>query len=79
MVVDTVDAMLSNRPYRAALGPRQVSEELRRFAGRQFDPQIVAKFVELGMIERAARRAEMDRTPLPLAGVLRRERVGAAY
>ncbi len=67
MVVDTVDAMLSNRPYRAALTPDQVTRELRRFSGRQFDPVVVAKFIELGLVSRASRRAEMDRTPLPLA------------
>jgi HD-GYP domain-containing protein (c-di-GMP phosphodiesterase class II) len=70
MVLDTVDAMLSNRPYRAALTVEEVASELRRFSGRQFDPAVVAKFLEMGMLERAARRAEMDRTPLPLAGVL---------
>ncbi len=78
MVVDTVDAMLSNRPYRAALSTADVTSELRRFSGRQFDPTITAKFIELGLVERAARRAEIDRTPLPLAGVLVRERVSAS-
>lgn len=68
MVVDTVDAMLSNRPYRAALSPDDVIAELRRFSGRQFDPVIVAKFIELGMVERASRKAEADRTPLPVHG-----------
>jgi putative nucleotidyltransferase with HDIG domain len=79
MVVDTVDAMLSNRPYRAALTVGEVATELRRFSGRQFDPAIVARFLETGMLERAARRAEMDRTPLPLAGVTLREGTGASY
>ncbi len=78
MVVDTVDAMLSNRPYRAALSSADVTSELRRFSGRQFDPTIAAKFIELGLVERAARRAEIDRTPLPLVGVLPRERVSAS-
>ena len=66
MVVDTVDAMLSNRPYRAALGDQAVTGELRRFSGRQFDPVIVATFLEKGMVQRAAHRADADRTPLPL-------------
>jgi putative nucleotidyltransferase with HDIG domain len=77
MVVDTVDAMLSNRPYRASLTAEQVTRELRRFAGRQFDPVIASKFIELGMIQRAARRAEMDRTPLPLANRSVRKRVSS--
>lgn len=77
MVVDTVDAMLSNRPYRAALTADQVARELKRFSGRQFDPVIVAKFIELDLVSNAAKRAEMDRTPLPLAGRGIPEHVGA--
>jgi putative nucleotidyltransferase with HDIG domain len=77
MVVDTVDAMLSNRPYRAAMSVEDVASELRRFSGRQFDPSVVGGFLESGMLERAARRAEMDRTPLPLASIRRRARVSA--
>jgi putative nucleotidyltransferase with HDIG domain len=68
MVVDTVDAMLSNRPYRAALTEEKVATELRRFSGRQFDPVVAAKFIEIGLVEQAAHRAESERTPLPLAG-----------
>ena len=67
MVVDTVDAMLSDRPYRAALTVEDVTSELRQFSGRQFDPAMAATFVELGMVEKAKRMAEADRTPLPLA------------
>jgi putative nucleotidyltransferase with HDIG domain len=67
MVVDTVDAMLSDRPYRSALTPEEVTAELRRFSGRQFDPVIAASFIELGMVKKAARLAAADRTPLPLA------------
>lgn len=67
MVVDTVDAMLSNRPYRSALTAEQVGAELERFSGRQFDPVIAARFLEMGMVHRAARRAAADRTPIPLA------------
>jgi putative nucleotidyltransferase with HDIG domain len=79
MVADTVDAMLSNRPYRAALSVEEVASELRRFSGRQFDPAVVATFLEAGMLERAARRAEMDRTPLPLAGTVPRASDSASY
>jgi putative nucleotidyltransferase with HDIG domain len=78
MVVDTVDAMLSNRPYRAALDSDEVTAELRRFSGRQFDPAIAAKFIELGMVQRAAHRAAMDRTPLPLLQVVPREHVSVS-
>jgi HD-GYP domain-containing protein (c-di-GMP phosphodiesterase class II) len=38
------DAMTSVRPYRAALPAATAFEELRRCAGHQFDPMIVAAF-----------------------------------
>lgn len=44
-VVDTFDAMTTNRPYRAALDDREAIEELRRFSGSQFDAHIVEAFV----------------------------------
>lgn len=46
-VVDTFDAMTSNRPYRAALGIREVREELQRWKGSQFDPQVVEAFLSI--------------------------------
>lgn len=78
MVVDTVDAMLSDRPYRAALTVEDVRAELRRFSGRQFDPVMAATFIELGMVEKAARMADADRTPLPLAEFVPTARVSAS-
>lgn len=38
MFADTIDAMTSDRPYRAALGEAQVRSELTKLRGRQFDP-----------------------------------------
>lgn len=61
MVADTVDAMLSHRPYRRALRAEDVRDELERFAGRQFDPAIVAAVLGTELIEMAARRAQSDR------------------
>jgi HD-GYP domain-containing protein (c-di-GMP phosphodiesterase class II) len=37
--------MTSDRPYRAALSPEIALAELRRGAGRQFDPDLVGTFV----------------------------------
>ncbi len=53
-VVDAFDAMTSDRPYRAAMTEEAAIEELRREAGRQFDPEVVAAFLELLREERAA-------------------------
>jgi len=45
MIADTMDAMATDRPYRAALGLDQVVTELKSMAGRQFDPDLVALVV----------------------------------
>lgn len=41
-IVDTYDAMRSNRVYRRSMPPPVVLEEIRRHAGAQFDPGLVA-------------------------------------
>ncbi len=46
-VVDTFDAMMSERPYRKALSLFQVKEELFINSGKQFDPYVVESFIEL--------------------------------
>ena len=40
-VADAYEAMTSERPYRAALAPKEAADELRREAGRQFNPDVV--------------------------------------
>jgi putative nucleotidyltransferase with HDIG domain len=40
MFADTIDAMTTDRPYRAALDATSVRKELLRFRGTQFDPMI---------------------------------------
>ena len=45
-VVDTFDAMTSDRPYRPALPAEVAIAELERCAGTQFDPEVVAVFIE---------------------------------
>ena len=46
-VVDSFDAMTTNRPYRTAMPVEKAITLLRGNAGRQFDPEIVERFVEL--------------------------------
>ncbi|MBU4554498.1 MAG: response regulator [Eubacteriales bacterium] len=40
-IADAVDAMLSNRPYASAMTVDQVRNQLRLFAGTQFDPWLI--------------------------------------
>lgn len=46
-VADTFDAMTSSRPYRPALSRDFAIEEIRKNAITQFDPQVVASFLEV--------------------------------
>lgn len=46
-VVDSFDAMRTNRPYRAQLQMEVVISRLKNNAGTQFDPKIVKVFLEL--------------------------------
>ncbi len=43
-VCDAFEAIVSDRPYRAARSPQEALAELRRCAGTQFDPAVVAAF-----------------------------------
>jgi response regulator RpfG family c-di-GMP phosphodiesterase len=56
-VVDAFDAMTCDRPYRHAVAHADAVEELRRFAGVQFDASLVKEFlaiVESGSFEPSA-------------------------
>jgi HD-GYP domain-containing protein (c-di-GMP phosphodiesterase class II) len=46
-VVDTFDAMTTDRPYRDALSLEEARQELQREKGRQFDPEVVDRFLEV--------------------------------
>ncbi len=46
-VVDTFDAMTSDRPYRAALSIEAAREEVRRCSGTQFDPEVAEAFLSI--------------------------------
>jgi putative nucleotidyltransferase with HDIG domain len=70
MLADTMDAMTTDRPYRKALSYERVVEELRRYAGKQFDPQLVDVVVRSAAI-RALVVARLLGQPLdPRAGGL---------
>ncbi len=46
-IADAVDSMLSDRPYRKKMSVREVIEELQKNKGKQFDPVLVEKFLDL--------------------------------
>lgn len=48
-VADAYDAMISFRPYRRPMTHQEAVDELKKFAGIQFDPQIVEIFLALNI------------------------------
>lgn len=52
MIADTVDAMTTDRPYRDALTFERVIQELQKFSGRQFDPELVDVCLKSANIQR---------------------------
>jgi HD-GYP domain-containing protein (c-di-GMP phosphodiesterase class II) len=55
LLADTFDAMTSNRPYRRALPWNTALAEIRKFSGKQFDPDLVEAMVKAGPALEAAR------------------------
>ena len=46
-VADTLDAITSDRPYRSAQPIAVAREEVERFSGSQFDPEVARTFLEM--------------------------------
>ena len=46
-VADAFDAMTSDRPYRSKVTNDQAVFELKKGAGKQFDPQVVEAFIDI--------------------------------
>jgi putative nucleotidyltransferase with HDIG domain len=55
-VVDAYDAMTTDRPYRRGMSGAEAIRVLEKYAGTQFDPEVVAAFVTL--VDSAATRQE---------------------
>ena len=53
-VVDAFESMTAGRPFRAARSPEEAVAELRREAGRQFDPEVVEAFAHTVLGDRKA-------------------------
>lgn len=58
-IADAYDSMTSSAPYRRRKSRTEAFEELRRFAGTQFDPELVERFVS------AVRLRSGERTEMP--------------
>jgi len=67
-LADAVEAMASDRPYRAAMSPTEIVEEILRCAGTHFDPDVARAFVRVvrergdAIIVNSARRAQERET-----------------
>ncbi len=46
-MVDSFDAMISERPYKAAFTVEYALSEIERESGHQFDPEVAETFVSL--------------------------------
>ncbi len=59
-LADTLDAITSDRPYRAAQSLDAAREEIKAWSGRQFDPNIVEVFAKMPNSIWEALRQEID-------------------
>jgi HD-GYP domain-containing protein (c-di-GMP phosphodiesterase class II) len=46
-IIDAFDAMTNDRPYQEGISVEEAVEEIKRGAGKQFDPYLVEKFLEI--------------------------------
>ena len=61
-IADSFDAMTSDRPYRKGLPAEAAFDEMQKQSGRQFDPDLVEKFVATseGGYRRAIHESDKD-------------------
>lgn len=76
LVCDAFHAMMTDRPYRAAIGIERAREELILHAGSQFDPTVVEALLavldEAGAVEELlSSERSGQHAPAPVAGELR--------
>lgn len=76
MFADTIDAMTTDRPYRAALSEAQVRSEFVKLRGRQFDPGICDKLLTSAIYLKLFDQ-DVPLTPA-IAGSERRKQAAAA-
>ncbi|MEW6324161.1 MAG: CHASE2 domain-containing protein [Nitrospirota bacterium] len=71
-VVDAYDAIRSDRPYRKGTSYEEAVKEIRRCAGRQFDPNVVAAFLEL-------RHEQLEEIRYEISAKLKARNAGAVF
>jgi putative nucleotidyltransferase with HDIG domain len=54
-VADSLDAMISNRPYRKGLPLETARDEIVKNSGTQFDPEVVRVFLEIDLVNEFTR------------------------
>lgn len=62
-VADTLDAIISDQPYRAAQSVQAAREEIERCSGRQFDPHLVSVFSGIPADVWDELRRQIDESP----------------
>jgi putative nucleotidyltransferase with HDIG domain len=77
-IADTLDAITSDRPYRAAQSIQAARDEIAQWSGRQFDPNVVDTFLQMpDTIWRDLRR-EIDAQVYRFAYAQKNTKVGNA-
>ncbi len=71
-VVDTFDAMTSDRPYRSALPIETARAEVQKFSGTQFDPEIAEAFLSIDAGSWREIRERVHRDVMELEAQVRR-------
>jgi len=66
-VADTLDAIISDRPYRPARSFVEARKEIQAWVGRQFDPEVVEVFVKMPDEIFADLRREINAQTYPFA------------
>ena len=74
-IVDTLDAIISNRPYRAAQPLSKACEQIEKMSGSQFDPVLVDVFGRLPLEELRKVRLEYPGRNLLISLRLRPEKM----
>jgi len=63
-VADTVDAMTSDRPYRAALPFLAAREQIKRGSGKEYDPRVAEVFLQISNEKWETIRTEAKTIPV---------------